>query len=375
MQKNRPKVGIVKGNYQEAYLNIQRLFELINYTPQKSRIFIKPNICGKYAPDSGIITSPELIEALIVFFRNFFPEKEIIIGEGSIRPKEMEEIFGIAGYREFEHRYQVKLVNLDKVSRVDHEWKYGNIRLPEFIHSCEYINVAKMKTHTQTTVTLCLKNQKGVLNLKTKKKFHQKLNLHSAIHSLSSVVKPDLNIIDGIDALEGNGPVAGGQKKTANLLIASKDIWAIDNVAATIMGFDVNEIEHIPVVCDYMVEGENIWDCFNPFKKPQSPITVPELNLTVHFDKAVCSHCTSCFDDTFAQNLNSIVNEFVAGNKAIKKNVILGQSFPVIPSNEKVLYLGDCACEHAKEYDLPYVKGCPPEIEDVHEHLLVLFGK
>ncbi len=86
-------------------------------------------------------------------------------------------------------------------------------------------------------------NQKGLLSAKDKKDFHRKLHLHNSVKLLSELVKPDLVITDGILSLEGRGPIQHGTpKKNTNLIIGSKNMYAADNAAAKIMGFDVAEI-------------------------------------------------------------------------------------------------------------------------------------
>ena len=57
----------------------------------------------------------------------------------------------------------------------------------------------KMKTHLQSSVTLGIKNQKGLLLTKDKKVFHR-MDIHDALRQLSSAARPDLTIVDGIIA-------------------------------------------------------------------------------------------------------------------------------------------------------------------------------
>ena len=47
-----------------------------------------------------------------------------------------------------------------------------------------------------------------------------------------------INIMDGIEGLEGEGPATGGVKKNANVLLGSKDAIALDRVAMEIVKLD-----------------------------------------------------------------------------------------------------------------------------------------
>jgi uncharacterized protein (DUF362 family) len=64
----------------------------------------------------------------------------------------------------------VKLLNLHFTTRRTIQWDYGNIELPAIVLDAEYINIAKLKVHTSTTVTLSMKNQMGLLKKKKMQK-------------------------------------------------------------------------------------------------------------------------------------------------------------------------------------------------------------
>ncbi len=56
-----------------------------------------------------------------------------------------------------------------------------------------------------------------------------------------STPKRYLSIVDGIAAMEGNGPVAGTRRE-AGILIGGSDPVAVDTVCARLMGFDENRL-------------------------------------------------------------------------------------------------------------------------------------
>jgi len=70
------------------------------------------------------------------------------------------------------------------------------------------INMPKLKTHVETGMSVCLKNLMGAcVGIANKRKMHG--SLAKNIIRLNEVVKPDLHIIDGLIAMEGNGPSRG----------------------------------------------------------------------------------------------------------------------------------------------------------------------
>ena len=61
---------------------------------------------------------------------------------------------------------------------------------------------------------------------------------------INSVLKPSLTVIDGFFALEGPGPVSGHPVKM-DLIIAGRDVVAVDATGCRVMGIDPSEIYHI----------------------------------------------------------------------------------------------------------------------------------
>ena len=101
------------------------------------------------------------------------------------------------------------------------------------------VNIAKLKTHVETEITACVKNCFGIADTDTRKKAHLSTSINrlcNAIIDLYSINPPKINILDGIYAMEGNGPTHG-KPRFAGLLIASENALAVDFVAAKAMGY------------------------------------------------------------------------------------------------------------------------------------------
>ena len=121
-----------------------------------------------------------------------------------------------------------------------------------------------MKTHSETGVTLGLKNMFGILPQKFKGRFHMK-GMHKVITDINSVVKPAFTVIDGFIGMEGRGPVNGTPIKM-DTIIAGEDPVATDAVGATVMGFNPEDIGHLKMshekgigsLSDYTVVGDGV---------------------------------------------------------------------------------------------------------------------
>ncbi len=66
---------------------------------------------------------------------------------------------------------------------------------------------------------------------------------------LAQEIWPDLSVIDGFEAMEGNGPI-GGTPVDAKVALASLDSLALDTLTTKIMGFDVAKIPYLMAMAE-----------------------------------------------------------------------------------------------------------------------------
>ncbi|MBN1696384.1 MAG: DUF362 domain-containing protein [Spirochaetales bacterium] len=108
------------------------------------------------------------------------------------------------------------------------------------------VSLAKLKTHGLLRITGAVKNQFGCIPGLLKPQFHVKLSkpydFARMLVSLNLLLKPKLYIMDGIMAMEGNGP-RGGDPVPMNVLLFSADPVALDAVACRLIDLDP---EYVP---------------------------------------------------------------------------------------------------------------------------------
>jgi len=224
-------IEVIKSRYDVKHLE-QKIGDAIKHIglnlQNKKTAVLKPNIVIPAKPGSGIITHPSVVEAIINVLRKQGVE-EIIIGEGPSLGADETKAFEISDYSKLARKKNVKLINLNKTERVKLKWKYGVIKLPKIILEADlYINIPKMKTHGQAVVSLAMKNQKGILSKEDKQRFHR-LGLHEPLVELARVVTPDLVVVDGIEGMEGEGPI-NGKKKKAGVIVVGNNMVETDMV-------------------------------------------------------------------------------------------------------------------------------------------------
>ncbi|MCM8780010.1 MAG: DUF362 domain-containing protein, partial [Candidatus Omnitrophica bacterium] len=102
------------------------------------------------------------------------------------------------------------------------------------------VNMTKFKTHHMTLLTGAVKNLFGLVSGTFKTELHKNYfedeTFAGMLVDILQETRPVLTIVDGVVAMEGDGPATSGRLRQANLLLASSDCVALDSVLALIMG-------------------------------------------------------------------------------------------------------------------------------------------
>lgn len=104
------------------------------------------------------------------------------------------------------------------------------------------INLPKIKSHTQLTMTMGVKNLFGCVPGKMKAWWHMEAGKDASrfgqmLVETARSIAPDLTIVDGIIGHEGNGPI-GGEPRDLGVLAASADVFACDRALIEIINVD-----------------------------------------------------------------------------------------------------------------------------------------
>ncbi len=103
------------------------------------------------------------------------------------------------------------------------------------------VSIAKLKTHGLTRITGAIKNQFGCIPGVLKAEFHARLpnaDLFSQmLVDLNLLLRPRLFVVDGIVAMEGNGPQSG-RPRSMNVILLSEDPVALDATVCRLIDLD-----------------------------------------------------------------------------------------------------------------------------------------
>ena len=120
-----------------------------------------------------------------------------------------------------------------------------------------------------------------------------KLSLAINLVRMIKNIHPSLAIIDGVDAMEGDGPAFRGIHKKLGLIIASTDFIAADTITTYIAGMQPDDLQYIKQtgklglgkyqLDEIEIIGEKLDSVISPFKPhhlfPRAHFTSDEISI------------------------------------------------------------------------------------------------
>lgn len=320
-------------------------------------VLIKPNI---FAPNPApMTTDPRVVVALIKIAQEA-GAREVLVGEGrsistakfrkaNNTTRACSEVVGMTAAVEAAGG---KMVFFDEEEWLETDVVGGlvlnKVRIPRPVLEADVlINVPVMKIHSLTLVTLGIKNMHGAISDEDKLFGHSYNELPSKLTDFLRVRKPDLTVLDGITALEGDH-AEEGTPVDMGIIIASRDVVALDAVASSVMGFDPMEIDTTKIAHEQglgigdlskiTVVGESVESVRRHFARPNIAF---DSELFPGLKIIAGEYCRSC-QYYIRRGLDKLAKEGIFdGSREI--TLILGKEPPVpekLPG--KVIMLGDC---------------------------------
>ena len=302
-------VSIVKcPAYQEdtVYQKVKEAVDLVggigSFISPGERVLLKPNLLIGRPPEKCVNTHPLVVKAVARMVQESGAVP--LIGD-SPQLDSAQKACDKCGIGEVARELGVEIVEFEPVDVQNPAGKvFKNFTIGRVLQEADkIINLAKLKTHSLTTLTLAVKNMLGSVPGARKGQWH--VRTHTAgkeyfaqmLLDLYYLVKPSLNIVDGIVAMEGQGP-GFGDPRPLGLIIAGADGVAVDRVIAEIVnipaarvpilmvalrdGYGVGELKEIAVLGERL-EDVKVFD----FKAPQFQDMMAKIPRPImHFLKA-----------------------------------------------------------------------------------------
>ncbi|MFX0116781.1 MAG: DUF362 domain-containing protein [Candidatus Hodarchaeota archaeon] len=248
-----PHVSITRaGSYDQGLFdNFRRILAEHRIEARGKHVVLKPNLV-EFDPGAAINTHPMLVHATLEAFKAL-GAAEVRIAEGPGHRRPTLDLADAAGYFAalpgFEQIFTD--LNLDEVSRVElagNESRLKSLYLPRTVLRCDLlVSMPKLKTHHWVGATLAMKNLFGLVPGAVygwpKNVLHW-AGIDECIVDMNATFPRTFAIVDGIEGMEGNGPIQG-KSKFAGVIVAGSDLPAVDATCCRIMGFDPEKIRYL----------------------------------------------------------------------------------------------------------------------------------
>jgi uncharacterized protein (DUF362 family)/Pyruvate/2-oxoacid:ferredoxin oxidoreductase delta subunit len=243
------KVLICKAGYEYSTLK-PTVFDMLesvgslNIVPGAT-VLIKPNFLAPAKPELAVTTHPLVVRAVVeyVLARGGRPVVSDSQAIGSFR-RVMKE----GGYLEALEGIDVACLPFKTVSRFDIGRPFGTIDIARrAIEADIVVNLAKLKTHTQMLLTLGIKNLFGCIVGFQKPEWHLRSGVDRHMFGrllvqIHQAVNPTLTLIDGVLALDRQGPGKGGRPRELGILLAGSSAAATDAAVCKLLGLPADRL-------------------------------------------------------------------------------------------------------------------------------------
>jgi uncharacterized protein (DUF362 family)/Pyruvate/2-oxoacid:ferredoxin oxidoreductase delta subunit len=340
------KVSIVKCKDYNSKKVIDSVFRAVGllggietFAKQGDNVLIKPNLLSARVPEEAVTTHPELVRAAIRLVKGVGATPLVGDSPGTFFTiKDVNHVYEKTGIKRIAEEEGVELVRFDK-SRIINDYPIAEVAL----NVSSIISLPKLKTHALTVMTGAIKNTFGLVPGHFKVECHRNKpkpkNFVKVILDVFQITKPRLSIMDGVLAMEGDGPGAGNPKEVG-LILASPDAVSLDAVISKLVGLpsfkdliinearqrgageaDINNIE---------ILGEAIEDI--KIKDFKLPMTAHGINLLPDF-----------LTDIFTQ---AVIFKPIIDERLCKKCGVCKRSCPVdaITINEATSHIDNKIC-------------------------------
>ncbi|MFA7244362.1 MAG: DUF362 domain-containing protein [Patescibacteria group bacterium] len=266
------KVAFIKSN--DRRYNISRSLsliksEIISGLKNAKKVVVKPNCI---VDDFQLAaTHVDALDALLDFIAPYC-KNQITVAEGTGIGDTMNA-FRNYEYFSVQEKYGFAAIdlNIDETEEVevfDRNGRKFQVLMSKTILDSDYlISLCVPKTHDSVVYTGAIKNvavgslhrpvdtfSGGIVSMFRTKR-NNKASIHQGYKYMNENLKilalkkvPNLAVIDGFAAMQGDGPAHGGEMVPSHWAIASSDVLSADILSITMMGIDLKDVGYLSLL-------------------------------------------------------------------------------------------------------------------------------
>ncbi len=250
-----------------------------------TRVLVKPNLLFARPKEAAVTTHPEVVRAVVELAAQA-GASEVLVGDSPGLAK-AASVAKACGLTEALAGTGAKLVEFDETAELRGEVFPKLVLARRAVEADVVINVAKAKAHVHTALTLSTKNCFGCVPGLAKSQWHLRAGRDRLLFSrllvdVARTVRPCLNVIDAVVAMEGNGPGNGTPRKLGAFVVGESP-FAADMAAARLLGFSREEIP-LEKAALQMGEGPRGTDDLDLLGEPLKDLSVSNFARAVRRD-------------------------------------------------------------------------------------------
>jgi len=227
-----------------------RLFELLDtlgggLIRENSRVVVKPNLLAPASPQRAMLTHPMVVKGVAEYVLDRGGKVQI---SDSPAMGTFEKVLKESGIREALKGLDVTYKEFTESTTIDVGEPFKKVEIArDALEADVLINLPKLKTHSQMLLTLGVKNLFGCIVGFRKPQWHLRAGVDREVFAallvrIYQAIQPKLTILDGILAMEGEGPGKGGHPKEVGILLGSADAVALDVAVCRLLNLAEDEL-------------------------------------------------------------------------------------------------------------------------------------
>jgi uncharacterized protein (DUF362 family) len=218
---------------------VRRLMALLNPTGISGKaVNVKPNFNTADPAPAG--THNDTLAQIVTELKER-DARQVVLGESSFPPT--KTVMESKGILDLAHDMAFDIVNYEEIA--DGDWVHfappgthwpDGFDLPRHVAQAEYmVSTCCLKTHGSGGVfTMSMKLSVGLTPKSIRRTMHRSPDMRRMIAELNQGYKPNLVIMDGVEAFTDGGP-SRGRLAQANVMIAGTDRVAVDAVGLAVL--------------------------------------------------------------------------------------------------------------------------------------------
>ncbi len=220
------------------------------------RVLLKPNLVEPTRQIPHMTTHPAIIIAAAEVFRGWGASVKVGEAPGHVRDTEMALCESGVGEALEDGLLQFADLNYEEVNHLPNRGRLSTLEqiyFPRSVLEADLVvSMPKMKTHHWVGVTCSMKNLYGVLpGIKygwPKNVLHHH-GIPQTVVDINATLPKTLAIVDGIDCMEGDGPIMGSLKPMG-LIVVGLNLPAVDATVSRMMGLDPSRVSYLNLAAD-----------------------------------------------------------------------------------------------------------------------------